>query len=98
MMSNIKDRREKNDDKELSEHSQKEKIVIRQESNVILEKTIQLETRNDKEKTFNHEFSKNDAVDYIALVKKKRARNKNLKMKREYQMLLKRGKRLQISF
>ena len=47
---------------------------------------------------FNHEFSENDAVDYIALVEKKRARNKNLKIKREYQILLKRNKRLQTFF
>ena len=54
--------------------------------------------RNDNKKIFNHEFRENDAVDYIALVEKKRARNKNLKVKREYQILLKKNKRLQISF
>ena len=37
-MSDIKDRRKKNNDDELSEHFQNAKIVIRQESNVILEK------------------------------------------------------------
>ena len=52
----------------------------------------------DNEKNFNHEFSKNDTVDYTALVEKKQARNKNLKIKKEYQILFKRNKRLQISF
>ena len=84
MMSNIKDRRKKNDDDELSEQSQNAEIVVRQESNVILEKTIQSEMKNDNKKTFNHKFNENDAVDYTALVKKKRARSKNLKIKREY--------------
>ena len=84
MMSSIKDKRKRNDDGELSEHLQNAKIVIRQESNATLEKTIQSETRNDNEKTFNHEFSENNVVDYTALVKKKRARSKNLKVKKEY--------------
>ena len=83
-MSSIKDRRRENDDDELSEHLQNAKIVIRQKSNVTLEKTNQSETKNDNEKIFNHEFSENDAVDYITLVEKKRARNKNLKVKRKY--------------
>ena len=98
MMSSIKDRRKKNDDGELSEHPQNIKIVIRQESDATLERAIQSETRNDDEKTFSHEFSENDAVDYTALVEKERARNKNLKVKKEYQILLKKNKRLQISF
>ena len=98
MMSSIKDRRRRNDDGELSEHFQDAETVVCQESNIILEKTIQSETRNNNEETFNHEFSENDAVDYTALVEKKRARNKNLKVKREYQILLKRNKRLQIFF
>ena len=72
-MSSIKDKRKKNDDDELSEHFQNAKIVIRQESNAILEKTIQFETRNDNKKIFSHEFNENDAVDYTALVEKKRA-------------------------
>ena len=84
MMSSIKDRKRKNDDDELSEHFQNAEIVICQESNAILEKAIQSETRNNNKKTFNHEFSENNTVDYIALVGKKRARNKNLKIKREY--------------
>ena len=84
MMSNIKDRRRKNDDDELLKHLQDAETVIRQESNAILEKVIQSETRNDNKKTFSHEFSENNAVDYIAFVKKKRARNKNLKVKKEY--------------
>ena len=98
MMLSIKDKKRKNDDDELSEHSQNAEIVIRQESNVIFEKAIQFKTRNNNKKIFNHEFNENDAVDYIALVEKKRARNKNLKVKKEYQILLKRNKRLQISF
>ena len=97
MMLSIKDRRRKNDDDELSEHLQDAEIVIRQESNVTFEKTIQSETKDDNEKIFNHKFSENDAVDYIALVEKKRARSKNLKTKRKYQILLKRNKRLQTS-
>ena len=84
MISNIKDKRRENDNDELSKHSQNAKIVIRQELNAIFERTIQSETRKNNEKTFNYEFSKNDAVDYTALVKKKQAKNKNLKIKREY--------------
>ena len=84
MMLNIKDKRKENDDNELSKHSQNAEIVIRQKSNVILEKTIQFETRNDNEKIFSHKFNENDAVDYIAFVEKKRTRNKNLKIKKEY--------------
>ena len=96
-MSDIKDRRRENNDDELSKHSQNAKIVVRQESDATLEKTIQSETRNDNEKIFSHEFSENDIVDYTALVEKKRARNKNLKIKKEYQILLKKNKRLQTS-
>ena len=98
MMSSIKGRKRKNDDDELSKHSQDAEIVIRQKSNAIFEKITQFETRNDNEKIFSHEFSENDAVDYITFVEKKRARNKNLKIKKEYQILLKRNKRLQIFF
>ena len=83
-MSDIKDRKRKNDDDELSEHFQNAEIVIRQELNANFENTIQSKTRNDNEKIFNHEFSENNAVDYTALVKKKRAQNKNLEIKREY--------------
>ena len=83
-MSSIKGRKRKNDDDELSEHFQNAEIVIRQESNVTLEKTIQPETKDDNKKTFSHEFSENDVINYIAFVEKKRARNKNLKVKREY--------------
>ena len=90
--------KKKNDDDEQLKHSQNAEIIIRQESNTILEKTIQSETRNDNEKIFSHEFSENNAVDYTALVEKKRARNKNLKVKRKYQILLKRNKRLQTFF
>ena len=97
-MSGIKDRRKKNDDNELSERSQNAEIVIRQESNIILEKRIQRETRNDNKKIFNYEFNKNDAVNYTALIEKERARSKNIKIKKEYQILLKRNKRLQILF
>ena len=83
-MSSIKDRKKRNENDELSEHPQNAEIVIRQESDATFEKTTQSETRNDNEKTFSHEFSENDAVDYIAFVEKKRARSKNLKVKREY--------------
>ena len=97
-MSSIKDRRKENNSDELLKHPQDAKIIIRQESNVIFEKAIQSETKDDNEKTFGHEFSENDAVDYIALVEKKRARSKNLKIKKKYQILLKKNKRLQIFF
>ena len=40
MMSRIKDRRRENDDDELSEYFQNAEIIIRQESDAILEKTI----------------------------------------------------------
>ena len=98
MISNIKDRKKKNNDDELSKHSQNAEIVICQESDTIFEKIIQLEIKNDNEKIFSHEFSENDAVNYTALVEKKRAQSENLKIKKEYQILLKRNKRLQISF
>ena len=98
MMSSINNRRRENDDDKLSEHSQDAAIVIRQESNVIFEKITQFETRDDNEKTFSHEFSEENAVDYIALIEKKRAQSKNLKIEKEYQILLKRNKRLQIFF
>ena len=92
MMSSIKGRKRENDDGELSEHPQNAEIVIRQESDVILEKTTQPETKDDNKKTFSHEFNEKNAIDYTALVEKKRARSKNLKAKREYQILLKRNK------
>ena len=71
MMSSIKNKRRENNDDEQSEHSQNAKFVTRQESDVIIEKTIQSETKDDNEKNSNHEFSENDAVDYVALVEKK---------------------------
>ena len=83
-MSGIKDKKWKNDIDELSEHSQKAEIVLHQESNVTLQKLIQSETRNNNEKTFNHEFSENNTVNSITFVEKKRARNKNLKIRRKY--------------
>ena len=98
MMSNIKNKKRKIDDDELSEHSQNAEIVIHQESDAIFEKIIQSETRNNNKKISSHEFNENDVVDYTALVEKKRAQNKNLKVKREYQILLKKNKRLQIFF
>ena len=70
-MSNIKNKKRRNNDNKLSKHPQNAEIVIRQESHTILEKTTQSETRNENEKIFNHEFSENNAVDYIALVEKK---------------------------
>ena len=69
--------------------------MTRQKSNVIIKKIIQSETKDDNEKNLNHEFNENDVVDYVALVEKKRAQNKNLEIKKEYQILLKKNKRLQ---
>ena len=69
-MSNIKDKRRKNDSDELSEYYQNVKIVICQESDIIFEKIIQSEMKIDNENVFSHKFSDNDAVDYIALVEK----------------------------
>ena len=80
-MSDIKDKKKENDVDELSKHFQNAETVIREKSNAILEKTIQSETEIDNEKSFNHEFSENDVVNYTVLVEKKRARNKNLKIK-----------------
>ena len=40
MMSNIKDKRRKNDDDEQSKHRQNAEFVTRQKSNVIIKKTI----------------------------------------------------------
>ena len=40
MMSNIKDKKKKNDDDELSKHSQNAEIETRQKSDAIFEKTI----------------------------------------------------------
>ena len=96
MMSGIKDKKKKNDNNKSSEHLQNAKFVVRQESDIIIKKTIQSETKNDNEKNSDHEFSENDVVDYATLVEKKRARNRNLKIKRKYQILLKKNKRLQI--
>ena len=96
MMSNIKSK--KNDMDEQLEHPQDAEIVIRQKSNAILKKAIQSEIKNDNEKILNYKFNKNDAVNYTALVEKKRAQSKNLKVKRKYQILLKRNKKLQIFF
>ena len=95
MMSGIKDKKRKNDDDEQSEHFQNAEFVTRQKSNVIIEKTTQSETKDDNEKNSDHEFNEDDVVDYVALIEKKRARNRNLKVKREYQILLKKNKKLQ---
>ena len=54
--------------------------------------------RNNNEKNLNYKFSENNAVDYITLVKKKRTQNKNLKIKREYQILLKKIKNCKFLF
>ena len=89
MMSDIKDKKRKNDDDEQLKHLQNAKFVTRQELNIIIEKIIQSETKDNNEKNLYHEFNENDVVDYIALVEKKRTRNKNLKVKRKYQILLK---------
>ena len=68
--------------------------MICQKLNIIIEKTIQSKTKNNNEKNSDYEFNENDIVDYVALVEKKRARNKNLKIKRKYQILLKKNKKL----
>ena len=84
-MSSIKSKTRKNDNDELSEYFQNAEIIICQESNATLEKTIRFKTRNNiKEKIFNHEFNKNDVVDYTTLVEKKWTKNKNLGIKRKY--------------
>ena len=97
-MSNIKNIEKRNDDDELSKYHQNVETVVCQESDATFKKIIQSETRNDNKKIFSHKFSENNAINYAAFVEKKRARNKNLKVKREYQILLKRNKRLQTSF
>ena len=88
MMSNIKNKKRKNNDNGQLKHLQDAKFVIYQKSNIIIEKTNQSETKNDNKKNSNYEFSENNVVDYIALVEKKRAQSKNLKIKRKYQILL----------
>ena len=70
-MSNIKNKKRENDNNKLSKHLQNVKIVIRQELNIIFEKIVQTETKNNNEKIFNYKFNENDVVDYIALVEKK---------------------------
>ena len=40
MMLNIKNKKKENEINELSKHSQNVKVVIRQESNVVLEKKV----------------------------------------------------------
>ena len=69
--------------------------MIRQKSNIIIEKTIQSETKNSNEKNSNYEFNENNVVNYVALVEKKRTRKKIKKLKKKYQILLKNNKRLQ---
>ena len=95
-MSSIKNKRRENDNNESSEHSQNAKFIVRQKLNIIIEKIIQSETKDNNEKNSDHEFNENDVVDYATLVEKKRAQSKNLKVKRKYQILLKKNKRLQI--
>ena len=84
IISDIKDKRKRNNVDELSKHFQNAKIVIRQKSNIIFEKTIQSKTKNDNEKILNYEFNQNDAIDYTAFIEKERAQNKNLEIKGEY--------------
>ena len=83
-MSNIKKKKKKNDDDEQSKHFQNAEFVTHQKSNIIIEKTIQSETKNDNKKNSNYKFNENNVVDYVALVEKKLTQNKNLKVKREY--------------
>ena len=66
-----------------------------QKSNIVIKKIIQSETKDYNEKNSDYKFNENDVINYIALVEKKRARNKNLKVKKKYQILLKKNKRLQ---
>ena len=40
--------------------------------------------KDNNKKNSDHKFNENNVVDYIAFVKKKRARIKNLKIKRKY--------------
>ena len=72
-MSSIKNKKRENDDDEQSEHFQNAEFIIRQKSKVIIEKLIQFKTKDNNEKNSNHEFIRNDIVDYVALVEKKRA-------------------------
>ena len=95
MISSIKNKRKENNDDELLKYFQNAEFVVRQKSNVIIEKTIQFKTKDNNKKNSDHEFNENDVVDYATLVEKKRARNKNLKVKKEYQILLKKNKKLQ---
>ena len=84
MMSSIKNKKRENDNEKSSKHFQDAEFVVRQKLNVIIEKTIQFETKDDNEKSSDYEFDENDVVDYAALVEKKRTQNKNLKVKKEY--------------
>ena len=77
MMSDIKNKRKKNNDDELSKHLQNAEIVIRQKSNITFEKIIQFETKNNNEEILSHEFNDNDAVNYTAFVEKKLIRSRN---------------------
>ena len=48
MISSIKDKRRENNVAKLLKYFQNAEIVIQQESNIILEKTTEFETRNNK--------------------------------------------------
>ena len=69
MMSNIKDKKKNNDNKVLK-YFQNIETIIRQKSNVTFEKTIQSEKKNNNKKTFSHEISKNNIINYITFIEK----------------------------
>ena len=72
IMSNIKKKRRRNDVDELIEHPQNVEII--KKLNIIFEKIIQSEKKDNDERTFNDEFNKNDVISYTALIEKKQAR------------------------
>ena len=70
-MLSIKDKRKKNDDDKLLKHFQNAKFIVCQESNVIIEKTIQFKTKDNNENKLNHKFSENNIINYTTFVEKK---------------------------
>ena len=84
MILSIKNKRRKNDVDEFLKYFQDVKVVFRQKLNVILRNTNLFKTRNNNKKVLNHKFSKNETVDYTALVQKKCVQSKDLKVKKEH--------------
>ena len=70
-MSNIKNKKIKNNINKLLKQFQNAKSVICQKLNSTFEKTIQSEMRNDNEKVLKYELNGNNAVDYTTLIKRK---------------------------